>query len=185
VITLPAAIKAANVGRVYVAVGHALETGAMVIIADMTETGSCSYAGVQALVSAHIAAAAAGMALRVAAAGPMLRRMLRLTGADRELGLYPDLAGALAGPPAADAGRVAARPGLTGLPSNRTAGCPSAGPAGPGSRGAAARPAGPWSRPAPAILLQPAPATPGPVAGRRRSAPPRRPARPGGPGRSG
>jgi anti-anti-sigma factor len=101
VISLPDEIDVTNSGQVQAMLLQAVQDGAAVLVADMTGTVFCASDGVQALVSAHSAAAAAGVRLRLAvgAGSPAVRRVLALTGADRLLDVYPDPDAALAGEP--------------------------------------------------------------------------------------
>ncbi len=102
VVTLPREIDLVNASQVHDALTLARESGTAVVVADATETTFCDCAGVRALVCAHRQAAAAGTDLRVAApAGPAVRRVLELTGADQVLHTYPSLPAALDGPPPA------------------------------------------------------------------------------------
>lgn len=100
VISLPDEIDAANYGQVQAVLLQAVRDGAAVLVADMTGTVFCASDGVQALVSVHRAAAAAGVRLRLAigAGSPAVRRVLVLTGADQLLDIYPDRDAALCGP---------------------------------------------------------------------------------------
>jgi anti-sigma B factor antagonist len=96
VVTLPAEIDVTNDRQVQDTLTRALEHGAAVLVADAATTTFCDCAGVSALVLAHQRAAAAGAQLRVAAASPAMRRILKLTGADQVLDTYPTLAAAQA-----------------------------------------------------------------------------------------
>ena len=70
-----------------------------VIVADLTGTIYCDCAAIRSLCHAARYAAAHGTDLRlVIPAGPV-RRVLHLTGRDRELHLYPAIASALTNPP--------------------------------------------------------------------------------------
>lgn len=100
VVTLPREIDIANCGKVHGALMRALDTGATVVIADMTGTGFCDCAAVSTFAAIQARAAAAGTQLRVAVASPAVRRTLHLIAAGQRLDLYPDLAAAVAGPPA-------------------------------------------------------------------------------------
>jgi anti-sigma B factor antagonist len=94
VIPLPAEVDVVNCGQVPDAVSEYLRGGATVLIADATQTTFCDCAGVGALINAHQQSAAAGARLRVAAS-PAMRRMLRLTGVNRLLAIYPTVDAAL------------------------------------------------------------------------------------------
>jgi anti-sigma B factor antagonist len=122
VVILPSDIDTANSGKVHAALMRGLESGATVIIADMTRTGFCSSAGARALAQTRARAAAAGTQLRVAAATYQVRRMLQITGACSRLDIYPDLASATAGPTARgkDTSRAAGRHRLRVIPGGAT-----------------------------------------------------------------
>ena len=97
-VTLPSEIDLTNASEVHDALVRALESGTAVVIADATETTFCDCAGVRALIRAHRQATAAGADLRMASAGPAVRRILELTGADQVLDTYPTLTAARVGP---------------------------------------------------------------------------------------
>ncbi len=101
VVTLPGEIDVCNDGQVQDALTRALDEGTAVLVADASRATFCGCAGVTALLSAHHRAASAGGQLRVAAS-PAMRRILRLTGADQVLSIYPTLAAALADGQASD-----------------------------------------------------------------------------------
>jgi anti-sigma B factor antagonist len=91
VIVLPAEIDVTNAAQVGAELARALEADTEVLVVDMTATVFCDSAGVQVLVRARHRAAAAGLALRLAAGTPQVRRVLELTGADQVIDTYPDL----------------------------------------------------------------------------------------------
>jgi anti-sigma B factor antagonist len=95
VVALPGEVDVTNDGEVLDALVRALSDGAVVLVADGSEVAFCGSSGVAALLAVHREAAAAGTQLRVAAS-PVLRRVLRLIGADHVLNTYPTLAAALA-----------------------------------------------------------------------------------------
>lgn len=96
VVTLPGEIDITNDGHVQDTLTCALDDGTAVLIADATRTSFCDCSGVHVLLRIHHKAAAAGAQLRVVAS-PAMRRILKLTGADRVLDTYPALAAAQAG----------------------------------------------------------------------------------------
>lgn len=96
VVTLPQEIDITTRGLVRNAITEALRGGAAVVVADATGTTFCDCAGVSALIRAHDEAAADGARIRVAASSAV-RRILRLTGADHVLSVYPEVAAALDG----------------------------------------------------------------------------------------
>jgi anti-anti-sigma regulatory factor len=98
VVSMPAQIDYASCGRVRAALMRAVRSGAKVIVADLTRTDFCGYAGTETLVRVHAMAAEAGAQLRVAAAGPQARLIGQIAGHRHRLDVYPDLTAALAGP---------------------------------------------------------------------------------------
>jgi anti-anti-sigma factor len=114
VVTLPEHVDAANSDQVRERLLMLINRGAEVLIADMTATASCDYGGAEALVRAHHRAAMHGTQLRVAAASPLVRRVLTVHGVDRLVSVYPSLDAALAGRPP--------RSGLLTQPSPRARG---------------------------------------------------------------
>jgi anti-anti-sigma regulatory factor len=98
VVTMPEEIDLTNCDRVHEALLWAVDSGATVVIADLTGTRYCSYTGAATLVNAHFFAAEAGAQLRVTAAAPKARLIRKIAGAAHRLHMYPSLAAALAGP---------------------------------------------------------------------------------------
>jgi anti-anti-sigma factor len=99
VVVLPAEIDLASAPAVTETLIFALSTRPAVIVADLTGTIYCDCAAIRSLCHAARYAAAHGTDLRlVIPAGPV-RRVLHLTGRDRELHLYPAIASALTNPP--------------------------------------------------------------------------------------
>jgi anti-anti-sigma regulatory factor len=98
VITMPAAIDLDNCVLVHASLVRAVKAGATIVIADLTTTGFCGYAGTEALVSVHAIAARTGTGLRVVAATPQAWMIEEIAGAGHTLDFYPDLTAALAGP---------------------------------------------------------------------------------------
>ena len=96
VVTLPAEIDISNDAQVQDTLTRALGDGTAVLVADAGRTPFCGCSGVTALLFAHHRAAAAGAQLRIVAGRPSMRRILKLTAADRVLNTYPTLAAALA-----------------------------------------------------------------------------------------
>lgn len=96
VVTLPGEIDVTNDGQVRDALAEALRGRPAVLVADGSETTFCGSSGMRALIVARRQAQEAGTQLRVAA-GPAVRRILELTGADEVLDTYPSLAEALTG----------------------------------------------------------------------------------------
>lgn len=101
VITLPEEIDMSNASQVHDTLVRALDDGTAVLIADAAQTMFCGSETVTTLMRAHHRAAATGAQLRIAA-GPAMRRVLELTGADGTLHVYPTVAAALTAPPPPD-----------------------------------------------------------------------------------
>jgi anti-anti-sigma regulatory factor len=98
VITMPGQIGDADCGQVHAAVMQAVQSGASIIVADLTGTRSCSYSAAETLVSAQARAAGAGVRVKVAAATGQALLIGQVAGAGHQLDFYPDLEAALAGP---------------------------------------------------------------------------------------
>ena len=98
VVAMPAQIDHAACGRVHTALMGAVQAGPAVVIADLTRTDFCAYAGTETLVRVQDLAAQAGAQLRVAAAASHARLIGQIAGPGHRLDLYPDLTAALAGP---------------------------------------------------------------------------------------
>ncbi|HEU5421027.1 MAG TPA: STAS domain-containing protein [Streptosporangiaceae bacterium] len=97
VMTLPAELDHGSAEQAGTALARALAGGATVLIADMTATAYCSLEGVHALLRARAAASAAGAQLRLAAVQPVVRRVLKVTGASILLHPFPTVSAARAG----------------------------------------------------------------------------------------
>jgi len=99
IVVLPAEIDLAGAPAVSETLLFAISTGPAVVVADLTGTTYCDCAAIRSLCHATEYAAARGTDLRlVILAGPV-RRVLDLTGRDRELHLYLAVASALSEPP--------------------------------------------------------------------------------------
>jgi hypothetical protein len=98
VITMPGQIGDADCGQVDAALMQAVQSGATVIVADLTGTWSCSYSAAETLVSAQARAAGAGARVKVAATAGKALLIGQVAGAGHQLDFYPDLDAALAGP---------------------------------------------------------------------------------------
>ena len=107
VITLPEQIDVSNAGQIREALLSAINRGATALIADMTATISCDYAGADAVVRAYQRAILAGTELRLVVTAHIVRRVLTTSGLDRLVAIYPSLESATARTPAV----VLARPG--------------------------------------------------------------------------
>ena len=95
IVALPAEIDIANAVQVGDELGAALGSGAAVVIADMTLTEFCDSSGIRHLLIANDRAAASSAELRLVIRSAALFRVLRVTGVDQLLRIYPSLQDAL------------------------------------------------------------------------------------------
>ena len=96
VVTLPQDIDTSNADQIREQLLWIVNRGAAILIADLTETVSCDYSGVDALARAHYRATANGTELRLVVTAGVVRRALSLNGLDRLVAVYPDLDAAVA-----------------------------------------------------------------------------------------
>lgn len=96
VVTLPEHIDVSNVGQLRERLLSVINRGAAVLVADMTSTASCDHAAMDAIARAYQRAAVTGTQLRIAAAAPVVRRVLSVEGLDRLVSVYPSVDAALA-----------------------------------------------------------------------------------------
>ena len=96
VVTLPQDIDASNADQIRERLLWVINRGAEVLVGDLAGTVSCDYSGADALARAHHRAVANGTAFRLVATADAVRRVLRLSGLDRLVPVYPDLDGAIA-----------------------------------------------------------------------------------------
>jgi anti-anti-sigma factor len=101
IVALPAEIDIANGAAVGQQLCSAFAPGVTIVIADMTATVFCDSSGISQLVLAHHCAAAHHAQLRLAVPHDQVRDVLKVTGVDRLLAVYPslDAAHAAASPP--------------------------------------------------------------------------------------
>ena len=99
VITLPATIDVTNADDVTARIRDAFKPGVTVVVADMTATTFCDSRGVHQLWRTRDHADAAGAELRLVIPpdGP-LKRIVELTGLEREVTVYPTVSQAAADP---------------------------------------------------------------------------------------
>jgi anti-anti-sigma factor len=97
IVTLPPHIDVGNARSVAEELQATFDAGFMHVIADLTSTLTCSAAGVDELDLACQRAAARNIDLRLVIPPGEAQRVFALTGHDRWLPIYPDLAAALAG----------------------------------------------------------------------------------------
>ena len=124
VVALPEHIGVSNAGQVLDQLLSVINRGATSLVADLTSTVSCDYAGADAVARAYRRAVSSGTELMLAVTAPVVLRALSLSGLQRLVSVYPSLQAALAArPPAAAAALPAAFPEPAPGPS-ATAGTP-------------------------------------------------------------
>ena len=96
VVTLPAHIDGSNAGLIREQLLWIINRGAAELIVDLTETLSCDYSGADAMARAQHRAVANGTELRLVVFANVVRRVLRLSGLDPPVAVYPDLDSAIA-----------------------------------------------------------------------------------------
>lgn len=97
VIRLPAEVDISTADQLREELLSVIDEGAAVLIVDMSATTFCDSAALSALIIAHKRAAAAAAELRLVATSAGVLRVMKLTGVDRLISLYPTLAAAQAG----------------------------------------------------------------------------------------
>ncbi len=96
VMTLPEQIDVSNAGQIREALLSAINRGAESLIADMSVTISCDYAGADAVGRAYQRAVLTGTELRLVVTAQIVRRVLSTSGLDRLVAIYPSLESASA-----------------------------------------------------------------------------------------
>jgi anti-anti-sigma factor len=96
VLTLPEHVDVSNADQISEQLLWAINRGAIELIADMTATVSCDYAGATAVARAYKRAAANGTQLRLVITAEIVRRVLSMNGLDRLIPVYPSLEAAAA-----------------------------------------------------------------------------------------
>lgn len=96
VVKLPAEIDITNAADVHDELLAALESGAAVVIADMTGSTFTDTMGVRTLMLAHQHAVAKGAQLRLALSSPLVQRVLSAMGFDGYFSIYATVAAAQA-----------------------------------------------------------------------------------------
>ena len=96
VVTLPEDIDVSNAGQIREQLLRVINRGAAVLIADMTATLSCDYAGGEAVIRAYQRAVISGTDLRLVVTAQIVRRVLSYNGLDRLVSFYPSLEAAQA-----------------------------------------------------------------------------------------
>jgi anti-sigma B factor antagonist len=98
VVTLPVEVDVTNADSVREDLLAVLNHGAVLLVADLSNTTFCDSAGVSALVRTFTRSAASGSGMRLVVSTPAVQRVLSITGVDRLLDIYPSVAASLAGP---------------------------------------------------------------------------------------
>ena len=98
VVTAPEEIDITNAGQLRAALLQAAARPGPVLVVDMTRTRFCDSAGLHALIGAHKRARAEGRQVRLAVAGPQVRRIIALTALDRLIPVCASLDQALTHP---------------------------------------------------------------------------------------
>ena len=96
VVTLPEDIDLSNAGQIREQLLTVINRGAAVLIADMTATISCDYAGSEAMIRAYQRAVPSGTDLRLVVTARIVRWVLSYNGLDRLVSIYPSLEAAQA-----------------------------------------------------------------------------------------
>ena len=96
VVTLPEDIDVSNAGQIREQLLSVINRGAAVLIADMTATVSCDYAGGEAVIRAYQRAVISGTDLRLVVTAKIVRQVLSCNGLDRFVSIYPSLEAAQA-----------------------------------------------------------------------------------------
>ena len=99
VCTMPLVLDAGNAAQIGEELEGALRPGVTTVVADLTRTTFCDPAAGRMLARAQRRAIGADAELRLAGPCASVLDMLELTGLDRMLPVYPDLAEALTSEP--------------------------------------------------------------------------------------
>ncbi len=97
VVQLPAEVDMSTADELRDELLSLLDSGVAIIIVDMSMTAFCDSAAIAALVMAHKRAATASAELRLAAVSAGVLRVIRLTGVDQLIRLYPTVGAAQPG----------------------------------------------------------------------------------------
>ncbi len=95
VVAFPEHVDGSNAAQIREQLLTIFDTGAAVVIADMSATASCDQAGVDALSLACQQAAIRRTELRLVATAPAVRRLLAAQGLDRLVPVYPSVEAAI------------------------------------------------------------------------------------------
>jgi len=96
-VTLPAQLDETNAAEISAGLIAAAEGHPHVLVADMSRTRFCDWAGARALASAFSLATTGGTELRLVTASEAVRRVISLNGLDRVIPIYEDVTAASVG----------------------------------------------------------------------------------------
>lgn len=122
VVSLPEQVDESSAGRVREQLLRHVDGGVRLLIADMTGVISCDHAGAEALARVYERAVTSGTQLRLVISAVAVRKVIAISGLDRLVSVFPDLAAAQSARPPAGVLRLlpggrAARPaGLAAAP---------------------------------------------------------------------
>lgn len=97
-VTLPVRLDEANAARVRAGLLAEADRHPRVLIADMSRTRSCDWAGADALASTFSQTMAGGTELRLVVTSESVRRVISLNGLDQLLPIFEDVTAASALP---------------------------------------------------------------------------------------
>lgn len=100
-VTLPAQLDESNAAEVRAGLMAAIERHPLVLIADMSGTRSCDWAGAHVLARTFSRATTGGTELRLVTASAAVRRVISLNGLDRLMPVFEDVTAASLTPPQA------------------------------------------------------------------------------------
>jgi anti-anti-sigma factor len=109
-VTLPARLDESNAAEIGAGLAAAAEGHPQVLIADMSRTRSCDWAGARALACAFRQATTGGTELRLVTASEAVRRVMSLNGLDQLMPIFEDVTAA-SSRPLGGLPRAAASPG--------------------------------------------------------------------------
>jgi anti-sigma B factor antagonist len=104
VVTLPQEIDVSNSQQIGEELASVVDQGAVMLIADMTASTFCDTSGARELIAARKHAHADGAEVRLVVKAQAVLRAFEIIGLGDLFDVFPDLAAALSGLPAAEAG---------------------------------------------------------------------------------
>lgn len=104
VVTLPPEVDVSNSQQIGQELASLVDKGAVMLIVDLTGTTFCDTSGARELIAARKHAHAAGAEARLVVKAHAVLRVFEIIGLGDLFDIFPDLAAALSGLPAAEAG---------------------------------------------------------------------------------